>query len=137
MNQEEKDILYRNLVIFLRMFKNRPHHLAKYFIDNESFNQIFIKKVLESNKLKKMIEEEDDLNSKLDMVPIYFSDINQMNDFYNSIINDTNTKLKSLEELTKEINTKLDDCIKNENYEDAVYIRDYMNRNGIKRTNNF
>jgi hypothetical protein len=138
MNQEEKDQLYKNLVILLKMFKNRPYHLAKYLIDNDGFNQSFIKKLLDSDKLKDLSKEEDDLNSNMDVIPVYFNDINQMNDFYNSIVDDIKLSTnRSMEELTKEINTKLDNCIKNENYEDAVRIRDYMNRNGIKRTNNF
>lgn len=138
MNQEEKDQLYKNLVILLKMFKNRPYHLAKYLIDNDGFNQNFIQKLLESDKLKDLAKEEDDLNENMDVIPVYFNDINQMNDFYNSIVDEIKLSAnKSMEELTKEINTKLDTCIKNENYEDAVRIRDYMNRNGIKRTNNF
>ena len=50
MNQEDKDQLYKNLVILLKMFKNRPYHLAKYLTDNTAFSQEFIKKILESDK---------------------------------------------------------------------------------------
>ena len=134
MNQKDKDQLYLNLVILLKMFKNRPYHLAKYLTDNSAFNQEFIKKILESEKLKEISKDE---NTDLSIsVPTHFNDINQMNDFYNSIIDDVNllSKEKSIDDLTKELNEKLDNYIKGENYEDAVRIRDYMSRNGIKRT---
>lgn len=138
MNQEDKDQLYKNLVILLKMFKNRPYHLAKYLTDNSAFNQRFINKILESDKLKDMSKEEDEANVNMTIIPIHFNDINQMNEFYNSIVDDIKSlsEEKSLEETTKAINNKLDSCIKNENYEDAVRIRDYMMRNGIKRLNN-
>lgn len=138
MNQEDKDQLYKNLVILLKMFKNRPYHLAKYLSDNSAFNQKFINKILESDKLKDMSKEEDESSVNMTIIPIHFNDINQMNDFYNSIVDDIKllSKEKSMEETTKAINTKLDSCIKSENFEDAARIRDYMQRNGIKRINN-
>jgi len=136
MNQNDKDQLYKNLVVLLKMFKNRPYHLSKYFIDNSAFSQDFIKKIIESDKLKDMVKSEDESANSVTIIPIHFNDINQMNDFYNSVVDDIKSlsKEKSMDELTKDINEKLDRCIKNENYEDAARIRDYMNRNGIKRT---
>ena len=136
MNQNDKDQLYKNLVVLLKMFKNRPYHLSKYFIDNSAFSQDFIKKIIESDKLKDMVKSEDESANSVTIIPIHFNDINQMNDFYNSVVDDIKSlsKEKSMDELTKDINERLDRCIKNENYEDAARIRDYMNRNGIKRT---
>ncbi len=137
MSQEDKDQLYRNLVILLKMFKNRPYHLAKYLTDNSAFDQKFIKKILDSDKLKD-ISKEDELDENPNIVPIHFIDISQMNDFYNSIVEEAKlSKDSSMEELTKDLNIKLDGCIKSENFEDAARIRDYMTRNGIQRLNNF
>jgi cysteinyl-tRNA synthetase len=135
MSEEEKDQLYRNLIILLKMFKNRPYHLAKYLTENSAFNQNFIKKILESDKLKNLVKEEDESALQTNFIPIHFNDINQMNEFYGSIIDDKllSSEEKSIEELTKELNEKLDTCIKGENYEDAARVRDYMSRNGIKR----
>ena len=36
----ENEDLYRNLVILLKMFKNRPYHLAKYLIENYSLTNM-------------------------------------------------------------------------------------------------
>lgn len=134
-NNEEE--LYRSLVALLKMFKNRPYHLAKYMVDNSALNQEFIKKLLKSDKLRELSEDEGDKPNT--PVPVYFVDISQMDEFYTSFIDDIKqiSKEKSFEELTKELNDKLDTCIRNEKYEDAARIRDYMLRNGIKRNNNF
>lgn len=132
---DDNEKLNRNLVLLLKMFKNRPYHLAKYLIDNSALSQEFIKKILNSDKLKELSEEESS-----SFIPVYFVDISQMDDFYDSLIDEIKQifKEKSLEEITIDLNEKLNECIKNENYEEAARIRDYMIRNGIKRIiNNF
>lgn len=139
MSNEE---LYKNLTIILKMFKNRPHHLAKYLIDNSAFNKKFIEKIINSNKLKDMSDDEiNNISFPPDSskIPVYFIDISQMNEFYNSIIDDgkLTDKNKSIEDITKELNIKLDIFLKEEKYEDAAKVRDYMSRNNIKRINNF
>ena len=107
-----------NLVAFLKLFKNRPYHLAKYLVDNSALSKNFIDKIMKSDKLEKSDK--------------YFSDISQMNDFYNSLL-DTKDLKKSIEEITKETNEKMDDLIKTEKFEDAARLRDYMNKHKIKR----
>jgi protein-arginine kinase activator protein McsA len=112
MNEEFQN----NLVNFLKLFKNRPYHLAKYLIDNSALTKDFYNKISKSDKLE---------NNK------YFTDITEMNDFYNSILNVKSKK--SVEEITKEANIKMDELIKNENFEEAAKLRDYMTKNKIKR----
>ena len=41
----ENEELYRSLVILLKMFKNRPYHLAKYLVENSALTDEFIKKL--------------------------------------------------------------------------------------------
>ena len=121
--------LYRNLVILLKMFKNRPFHLAKYLIENSALNEDFIKKLSDSEKLKEF-SEDDELKSKT-----LFLDINQMNDYYNSLTDDIKKigVAKTPEEIAEALNQKLESLILEENYEDAARLRDYMFRNNIKR----
>lgn len=123
----ENEDLYRNLVILLKMFKNRPYHLAKYLIENSALTNEFIKKVSENSKLS---EEEN--KSKQ---PIYFLDIGKMNDYYSSFTDEI--KLlesgKSLFEIEMELNEKLNKFLLEEKYEDAARLRDYMAKNKIKR----
>lgn len=133
----ENEDIYRSLVILLKMFKNRPYHLAKYLVENSALTNDFINKLKNSEKLKEISDDEKTSEQKFlpAPVPIYFVDISQMENFYNSLVDDLKqlSKEKSIEQITKELNDKLDNCIKDEKYEDAARIRDYMSRNGIKR----
>lgn len=121
--------LYRNLVILLKMFKNRPFHLAKYLIENSALKEEFIKKLSDSGKLKEF-SEDDELKSKT-----LFLDINQMNDYYNSLTDDIKKigVAKTPEEIAEALNQKLESLILEEKYEDAARLRDYMFKNNIKR----
>ena len=58
-----------------------------------------------------------------------------MEDFYSSFIDDIKqlSKEKGIEEVTRELNIKLDKLIKQEKFEEAARVRDYMTRNSIKR----
>lgn len=125
----ENEDLYRNLVILLKMFKNRPFHLAKYLIDNSALKDDFLKKLANNEKLKEFSQDEN-LKSKT-----LFLDINQMNDYYNSLTDDIKKigVAKTPEEIAEALNQKLESLINEENYEDAANLRDYMFRNNIKR----
>jgi hypothetical protein len=124
----ENEDLYRNLVILLKMFKNRPYHLSKYLIENSAFNEEFIKKVSENGKLTNLSEEDT-------TKPVYFLDIGKMNDYYNTFTDDIKLleKGKTPSEIELDLNTKLDKLLFEEKYEDAVRVRDYMVKNKIKR----
>ena len=127
----ENEDLYRNLVILLKMFKNRPYHLAKYLIENSAFSPEFIKKVSENGKLTNLSEEEDDKSKQ----PIYFLDIGKMNDHYNSFTDEIKLleRGKNAMEIEIELNEKLDKLLLDEKYESAAKVRDYMVKNKIKR----
>jgi protein-arginine kinase activator protein McsA len=45
------------------------------------------------------------------------------------------SKVKNAEEIATELNARLNELIKNEKYEEAAKIRDYMSKNRIKRNN--
>jgi len=129
---KDNEHLYKNLISILKLFKNRPHHLAKYLIENEAFNSNFIMKLIDSYKLNEINKEE----SKTFVKSVYFIDISQMKDYFNSFTDEIKTKSKSPSIITKELNEKLDKFIKEEKYEDAIRIRDYMNKNNIERISN-
>ena len=130
MSENEK--LYKNLLMILKMFKNRPYHLAKYLLDNNAFDQKFIDKIINSEKLKDLNEKETNNFFPDQAVPVYFINVSQMNDYYNSLFDDTTDKKKSRDELTNDLNKKLDRLLKEEKYEEAARLRDYMLRNDIK-----
>lgn len=120
----ENEELYRKLVIFLKIFKNRPFHLAKYLVENNAFNEDFLKKIIDSEKLENSKEE----NQKV------FFDINQMTEHFNLLTDDVKkTVSKTEEELTSELNIRMENLLKEEKYEEAALLRDYMQRHNIKR----
>ena len=127
----ENEDLYRNLVILLKMFKNRPYHLSKYLIENSAFTEDFIKKVSENEKLSNISEDDDNKTKQ----PIYFLDIGKMNDHYSSFTDEIKLleKGKTPEEMELDLNEKLKKFILEEKYEDAARLRDYMVKNKIKR----
>lgn len=114
------DNTYENLVNILNLFKDRPYHLAKYLMDNNAFSEKFLLR-LEKAKI--------DINPDMD-----FKDINQMQDYYNSILDETllNRK-KTFKEVIVDLNDKLSKLIEDEKYEDASYLRDYMIKHNIPR----
>jgi hypothetical protein len=124
----ENEDLYRNLVILLKMFKNRPYHLAKYLIENDSLTKDFMKKISENGKLAELGQEDKPKG------PVYFLDIGKMNDYYASLSDENVPKTThSPEEVEEYLNAKLDSLIDEEKYEDAARLRDYMAKNKIKR----
>lgn len=122
-----KDDIYKNLVTLLKMFKNRPYHLAKFLIENKALNDKFSKDVLNSNKLQSLVKKEDS-----EPVP-YFSSISEMDDFFSSFLFINDLKNKTAEEIESDLNDKLDELIRNEKFEEAASIRDYMYSRGYKR----
>ena len=135
-NESNKDDnLYKNLVIFLKIFRNRPNHLAKYLIDNLALDDNFIESISNSEKLNK-IDPNEPYSYFSDSVKIetpYFSNFEEMNEYYNEMMIQDLKLLQDPEKIKEEINQKLSESIENEEYEEAARIRDYMRRNNIDK----
>ena len=123
MSNNEK--IFKNLITILKLFQNRPYHLAKYLIESEAFSEEFLEKIKNSDKLNKMNEEIDYSSIQA----VYFIDISHMKDFFNSL---TDNVYEDKKDDFTELNFKLNKCIKEERYEDAARIRDYMQKNNIQ-----
>ena len=134
MYMESNDELYKKIVTLLKIFKNRPYHLAKYLMENNAFNKPFINKISKSNKLDE-ISSDEEINKYL---PTTFNNIQHMQDFYDSLLDEIKqiSTNKSKKQLESELNEKLDSYIKLEKFEEAAKLRDYMSKNSIKRKNN-
>jgi uncharacterized protein (DUF1330 family) len=119
------DDTYKKLVTLLKLFKNRPYHLGKYLLDNNALNKDFIKTVLNSDKLNELSNNEN--------LIINFNSIEQMEEFYSSLVDLNNLDNKTQDQIEEELNLKLNKLIEDEKYEEAVNLRDYMKRKKIKR----
>ncbi len=125
---KDKDIFHLNLLTLLKLFQEKPNHLAKFLIDNNALTDKFIKKIKDSHKLIDISEK--GINDK----DLHFNTINDMNLFYKNLIDDLETikKRKSKKDLIIELNSKIENAITIENYEEAARIRDYMIKNNLK-----
>lgn len=132
---ENNENLYRNLVILLKIFKNRPNHLAKYLIDNAAFTDDFINNIINSDKLNKMNpnEAQSYFSESLNLDAPYFSDYEQMNDYYNDMMVQDLKQLQDPSKIEEELNQKLNGYLEDEDYEKAIKLRDYMKRNNVNR----
>lgn len=147
MEESNNNELQNRLTILLRLFKNRPNHLAKYLIDNDAFDTDFIIKLLESERLsdfnmkdkRNFIFEDDEDEMFASMQD--FNDMEEMEEFYSSLIEIGKVEISeedmkqnltmSLEETIEALNDKLEEVLEEENYEEAIIIRDYMTENNI------
>jgi hypothetical protein len=120
---------YENLLIVLKLFQNRPHHLTKFLIENKALNSDFLSKLSDSDKLSDMSK------NGIKDYHLHFNTISEMKKYYSSLIDDLENlkRKKTKEELTEELNEKLKFAIESENYEEASRIRDYMKINNIQK----
>jgi cysteinyl-tRNA synthetase len=120
---------YENLLVVLKLFQNRPHHLTKFLIENKALNSDFLSKISDSDKLSDMAK-----NGIKDNY-LHFNTISEMKKYYLSLVDDLENlkRKKTKEELSEELNQKLKEAIESENYEEASRIRDYMKLNNIQK----
>ena len=119
---DKDELFFNNLVKILTEFKNKPWYLSKFLIKNNAFNESFIKRIIKS-----------DISNTKKLEDIKFYDIDHMNDYFNSLIEDIPfIEDKTKEDLNIEFNKKLNKLLEDERYEDAMKIRDYMIKNNIK-----
>jgi hypothetical protein len=131
MERQDLSQYEKNLVCFLRLFQNRPNHLAKYLIDNNCFKEDFVKNISQSKKLSDLSQKYE-LN---DLPNIYFLNFKEMIKFFENFSNDYQIDNLDVEKMKEELNSKLDEMIKSERYEEAIKIRDFMIQNNIQRKN--
>jgi len=126
-NRNDLSSYEKNLITFLRLFQNRPIHLAKYFLENNCLSEEFKEHIEKSNKLTKLSEE-----YQFSEIPtVYFLNFKEMIKFFDSISIEQGSD--NSDQTYEELNSRLDDLIKQEKYEEAIRIRDYMIKNNIKR----
>jgi arginine utilization protein RocB len=118
----DNQIIYNRLLNLVKLFKNRPYHLAKYLVENDALSQKFISRLSNNKSL-----------DEVKLLPPHFDSISDMNNFFNSVLLDFDPEKVTQEELTLKLNDKLNQLISDELYEDAIRVRDYMISRNIKR----
>ena len=120
-NSENNSMLL-HLIILLKMFNDRPNHLARYLLEHDAFTDIFMDKLTKSEILSKF----STIQTEHTPIP-FFTDIKSMEDYYSSLVNN-----KIDQNIIDDLNLKLASALIEERYEDAAEIRDYMIKIGVK-----
>jgi len=111
-----------NLVMILKIFENQPHNLAQFLVENQALTTSFRRKLKDSQALSKMSKQ------GFDFEDLYFSNIEEMKIYYESLLDHEDN---NLEELVQEIQEKLKTALFYEDYEAAIRYRDHLKK--IKR----
>lgn len=109
-----------NFIKLVKLFKNSPHFLSKFLLNNYAFDDKFVKIIENSEFLTKMKRKDYDLN---------FKSFDDMNEYFMSIVNDSVSNIKESE---KNFNDNLTKLLTDEKYEEASKLRDFMKKNNIK-----
>ena len=123
-----------NLIILLKIFKDKPQYLIKFLLENNAFTEDFLTNIFNSEELNRLKNLEiEECNEDLILELPHFKKISDMNSYLKKIVN--NTELSSKQEniydrITKELKTKLvqnlKEAVEKEDYEEAAKLRDRM-----------
>jgi len=109
-----------NLVHILSSFGYRPNLVAKYLIENNLLSPVFLQTLSQGDF------------STIGKNSHNFRTFQQVRDHYSDILKTMDLQVE-IGELSKKLNEKLDLLIKQEKFEEAISIRDYMNEKKIPR----
>ena len=129
-----KEDIKKNLVILLKLFKDKPQFLINFLLNNNAFTEEFLLNVVESEKLNNFNSSEKE-NKEYDIfseIP-HFKNIKNMHEYLNSLIkenlNEENEDLifeKINKDLKDSLIQKLENAIKEEDYLEAARVRDRL-----------
>lgn len=103
---------WTKLIAFFECFENKPGLLCKYLVENQALSPEFVKKVL-GEKWTKFPD---------------FKSVSQLEDYLSEI-----PAAKKPSDAVAKANAKLDKLIRDERYEDAAVLRDWMEKKRIPR----
>ena len=115
---EDNQKYHKSLTNFLKYFINRPNHLAKFLLDNDAIDSKFLNGLEKNKNLNINVEKP---------IEMFFVDIDHMNSFFKSLTNIKNSET-TIEDLKTQLSCELENCLKEERYEDAIRIRDYLKK---------
>lgn len=130
MEEKDKNIdkVYNNLILLLKMFKNKPYQLGKYLMQNDALNEIFLEKLLHSKKLNELDEKIRNGNNPFPEEQKHFNNIYELKKSQSDILRPEVKMLenKDIKQLEQNLNKQLREAEEKEDFEKAATIRDYM-----------
>ena len=119
--EDNKSILLDKLFNFFNMFGDKKHLMIKYMLDNNIFSEVFIESILNNSNFNDSVD-----------VP-NFNRIEDIFPFYNTLLDDFDNSGDTPEDISHNLNNKLDEYISKDMFEEAIRLRDYMKKNNIDR----
>ncbi len=119
--EDNKSILLDKLFNFFNMFGDKKHLMIKYMLDNNIFSEVFIESILNNSNFNDSVD-----------VP-NFNRIEDIFPFYNTLLDDFDNSGDTPEDISYNLNNKLDEYISKDMFEEAIRLRDYMKKNNIDR----
>lgn len=126
--ENKNDKLYNNLIVLFKMFKNKPHQLAKYLMQSDAFNDIFLEKIIHSKKLNELDEKIRTGKNPFPEEQKHFNNISELKKSQADILRPEVKLLenKDVKQLEQNLNKQLREAEEKEDFEKAATIRDYM-----------
>lgn len=118
---DNKKILIDKLYNFFNMFGDKKYIMISYMLDHNVFTNDFINNILNNKKFDNIID-----------VP-QFDKMENILPFYNTILDNFEDCGDTIEEITLNLNNKMDEYIYKDMFEEAIRLRDYMKKNKIER----
>lgn len=121
MDSDKRKVFIDNMKNLLSLFEHYDNILFYILIENNAFKSDFIDKIVNNQKLIN-----DDLSIPEDL------SFSEFKGFFNDIINDYDSE-SNLSELSAILNDKLLIAINSDDYEEAIKLREYMKKRGIRK----
>lgn len=121
MEEESKKLFIENMKNLMSLFEDYNNILLYILLENNAFKASFIEKIVNNQQL---IKEELYLP---DDIPFH-----EFKSYFNDIINDYDSE-SNLKELSIILNEKLLEATNKDDFEEAIKIREYMKKRGIRR----
>ena len=115
------DDMVNKLTNFIMLFDDKTFLMARYMLDNKILNDDFIKLLSNSDKFNNPIR-----------LP-FFNNISDVIPYYHSLLDDFDNVGDSKEDVLIKLNSRLDEYIRKDMFEEAIRLRDYMKKNNIDR----
>lgn len=121
MDNDKRKVFIDNMKNLLSMFEYYDNIMLFVLLENNAFKSDFIEKIVNNQKL---IDENLKVSEHLSY--------KEFMSFFSEIINDYDSE-SNLSELSTILNEKLNIATNSDDFEEAIKLRDYMKKRGIRK----
>jgi hypothetical protein len=120
-----EDNLKRNMVALFKLFENKPNLLSKYLLSFDILTEKTKRFINNNDNLKELADE---IEKKGEFEKPFFSNIDEMYEFYDKFFKNNGKIDKKNKEFKSSLDTELQRAIENEDYETAAKIKKILDK---------